>query len=72
MTTKTGQKLYDVVAVDIQTSKVAALFGERETLANAEAIVKMAVFRRGVEEQFYAEVPTGKFKEGDTYSREDS
>lgn len=67
MKTETTE-LFDVVAVDIATSKVAALFGERKTLRNAEAIVNMAVMRRGVDEQFYAEVPHGKFKVGDAYS----
>lgn len=61
-------ELYDVVAVEIATSKVVALFGELKTLRNAEAIVNMAVMRRGVYEQFYTEVPHGKFKVGDTYS----
>jgi hypothetical protein len=61
-------QLYDVVAVDISTGKVAALFGEGKTLRNAEAIVNMAVMRRGVEEQFYAEVLAGQFKVGDAYS----
>jgi hypothetical protein len=60
-------ELFDVVAVDIATRRVVALFGERKTLRNAEAIVNMAVMRRGVDEQFYAEVPTGKFKAGDVY-----
>lgn len=66
----TTPKLYDVVAVSITTGKVAALFGERKTLGNAEAIVMMAVGRRGVEEEFYAEVPSGKFKVGDAYVAE--
>lgn len=61
------EQLYDVVAVDMDTNKVASLFGEKKTLPNAEAIVKMAVMRRGVDGQFYAEVPAGKFKVGDDY-----
>lgn len=60
-------ELYDVVAVNIKSGVVESLFGERKTLRNAEAIVTMAVMRRGVDEQFYAEVPTGKFKVGDRY-----
>lgn len=64
----TSPELFDVVSVSIATSKVTALFGERKTLKNAEAIVKMAVGRRGVEEEFYAEVPTGKLKVGDTFA----
>lgn len=62
-----SERLYDVVAVDLDTAKVSALFGERKSRAAAEAIVEMAVMRRGVDTQFYAEVPTGKFKVGDKY-----
>lgn len=69
-TLKQTEPLYDVVAVTISTCKVRAFFGERKTLPNAEAIVNMAVMRRGVDEEFYAEAPTGKFKAGDVFSNE--
>lgn len=59
-------KLYDVIAVNLTTHKIR-MFGENKTLDNAEAIVAMAVMRRGVDEEFYKEVPAGKYKEGDTY-----
>lgn len=59
--------LYDVVAVNIETKRIR-LFGERETLPNAEAIINMAVMRRGVDEEFYAEVPTGKYAEGELWT----
>lgn len=62
------EELFDVVAVSLATGKVEALFGERKTLRNAEAIENMAVMRRGVEEQFYSTVATGKFKVGDVYT----
>lgn len=58
--------LYDVVAINIATGKVR-LLAENKSEANAEAIVKMAVMRRGVDEECYAEVPAGKYKEGDNY-----
>ena len=58
--------LYDTVAVNHKTQKVRIL-GERKTLANAEAIERMAIFRRWLDEEFYAVVPTGKYKEGDTW-----
>ena len=61
-------ELYDVVAVNIKTGMVESLFGERKSLRNAEAIVSMAVMRRGVDEQFYAEVPTGTLKVGDKFA----
>ena len=58
--------MFDVVAVTIKTRKVR-LLAENKTERNAEAVVKMAVMRRGVEEEFYTEVPAGKYKDGDTY-----
>lgn len=64
MTTKAKQPLFDVVAVTIQTGRMRIL-AERKTEDNAEAIVKMAVIRRGVEVEFYKTVPTGTVKEGD-------
>jgi len=60
------EPLFDVVAVNIQTNNVRFM-AQGKTERNAEAIVNMAVHRRGVEEEFYTEVPAGKFKEGDDY-----
>ena len=64
--TKTKTELYDVVAVNMDTNKVR-IIAKDKTLPTAEAIIRMAVLRRGVEDEFYAEVPSGKFKEGDCY-----
>lgn len=61
-----GDKKYDVVAVSQKTSKVR-LIGENKTKENAEAIETMAVIRRGVDEEFFATVPAGMYKEGDKY-----
>lgn len=63
---KKTEQLWDAIAVNIQTSKVR-LFGERKTKDNAEAISMMAVMRQGCDTEFYTEVPTGTYKEGDTY-----
>lgn len=62
------EQLFDVVAVNLKTSKVR-MFGENQTARNAEAIVKMAVMRRGCDEEFYTEAPAGKYKDGDTFDR---
>ena len=43
---------YDVVAVNIKTG-ATRLIAEDKTLPNAEAVVKMAVLRLGVETEFY-------------------
>lgn len=56
--------LYDVMAVNIADSTVRVM-ATNKTLENAEAIVSMAVMRRGVDEEFYCEEPAGKYKTGD-------
>lgn len=58
--------VFDVLAVNITTG-IARLMAEGKTERNAEAIVKMAVMRRGVTVEFYVEAPAGKYKEGDIY-----
>ena len=59
-------ELFDVVRVDLATKKVA-LMAVNKSERNAEAIVDMAVIRRGVDDCFYTTVPNGKYHEGDTY-----
>jgi hypothetical protein len=61
-----AERLYDVVAVTIKTGKVRFL-DQGKTLKNAEAIVNFAIMRRGVDEEFYSEVPAGTYKEGDEW-----
>lgn len=61
-----SEELYDVVAVNIETRKVR-LIGRNKALSNAEAIVEMAVYKRGCDEEFYTEVPARIYKEGDIY-----
>lgn len=58
--------LYDIVAVDLKTNKVR-LIAEGKTLRNAEAIVEMAVMRRGVTTEFFAEVRAGSYTEGEEW-----
>ncbi len=59
-------ELFDVVAVNIKTG-IVRFMAQKKTAKNAEAIVMMAVGRRGVEEEFFAEVPDGRYREGDQY-----
>lgn len=58
--------LYDVVAVDLGTNRVR-LIANSKRFSDAEAIVKMAVMRRGVEQEFFSEVPAGLYKEEDLW-----
>jgi len=50
------ERLFNVVAVNIKTGKERIL-AEGKTERNAEAIVAMAVMRRGVDEEFYKSIP---------------
>ena len=55
--------LFDVVAVSLSTHRIR-LIGENESKANAEAIVSMAVVRRGVNDEFFVAVSAGTYKDG--------
>lgn len=59
----------DVIAVNMQTNLVR-LIAENKTERNAEAIEMMAVGRRGVEEEFFATVDHGQYKNGDQWQIE--
>lgn len=61
--------LFDVIAVNIETNKVR-MMATGKTERNAEAIEQMAVMRRGVEEEFFASVPAGLYKDGDDYAKQ--
>ena len=49
------EKLFNVVAVDLETGAERVL-AENKTERNADAIVTMAVMRRGVENEFFKAV----------------
>jgi hypothetical protein len=57
---------YDVLSVD-QKTNVVTVIAEDKTLRNAEAIVEMAVIRRGVESEIFIEVAAGNYKTGEQY-----
>ena len=50
------EQLFDVVAVNIKTGEQHVI-ERNKTERNAEAIVSMAVMRRGVDEEFFKAVP---------------
>ena len=69
----TQEQLYDVVAVALPPNQpVVRLMATGKTLRNAEALVRMVVYRRGVDDEFFAEVPTGMYQEGDTWRGDSS
>jgi hypothetical protein len=63
-----NDKLYDVVAVNLETNKVRIYGYEQDTRERADAIVQMAVARRGLETEFFSEVIHGQYSEGDEWN----
>ena len=59
--------MLDVVEVEMQTGKVSRVIARSKDSRNAEAIVNMAVARRGVTDHFFAAVLAAKYREGDEY-----
>lgn len=57
--------LFDVIEVEIAAPHRVRVLNAAKTEANAEAIVKMAVMRRGVEHYFFKTCPTGAYHDGD-------
>lgn len=57
----------DVIAVLVKAPHTVRLMTENQTQANADAVIKTAVWRRGVDKEFFVDVPTGMYKEGATY-----
>lgn len=66
MTTE-SKHLWDCVAVNLKTNKVRIL-ERNKTLENAEVFNRIAVCRRGVDEEFFVKTVAGKFNDGDVYA----
>jgi hypothetical protein len=64
-TTIPRAELYDVLAISLQTKKIRVLERDK-TSENADAVIKFAVYRRGVDEEFYIKKPAGLYSDGDT------
>jgi len=59
-----NETLFDVVAVNIETNRIRLIAVSKEE-GDADAIVEMAVMRRGVDEEFFSTVPASKYSDGD-------
>ena len=57
------KQLFDVLAVDMGTHKVRVI-GENKTEFESNKIVVMAVYRNGVNREFYTHATSGKYKNG--------
>lgn len=60
------EELFDVIEVNIKDRSIR-MMGENKTLANAEAIERFALMRRGNDENFFTIAPAGKYTEGSKY-----
>ena len=65
-----GEKMYDVIAVNMLTHKVRML-GENKTAHNADTIEMMAFALLGCDEEFFTTTPAGRYKEGDEWHESD-
>ena len=59
-------ELFDVLAVHVDSRKVRVL-DTNKTESNADAIVNMAVCRRGIEEEFFVSCEAGMYRDGDRW-----
>ena len=63
--------MFDVVAVSIE-ARTVRLLAQNKSERNADAIVSMAIARRGVDTEFFTEAPAGKYQDGDIYQPEET
>lgn len=63
--------LYDVIEVGMEKPHAVRIIERGKTLKNADAIVKMAVARRGVGAHFFTSVKPGSYKDGEPYRFDD-
>jgi hypothetical protein len=59
----------DVICVSTTQKGKILWIDSVENEENAEAVIKMAIARQGVEDRFFKSVEHGKFKEGDVYQK---
>ncbi len=59
----------DVLAVNLATNKVRVIARDKSA-ADAEAVITMAVMRRGVDEEFFTDAPAGQYQDGDDIAEE--
>lgn len=58
---------YDAIAVTIAAPHQVRILARNRDHGTAEAAVKIAAIRRGVETEFYTTAPTGLYGDGDCY-----
>ena len=65
--TAVTKPLYDVLGVKMHGPSTVRVMGRNLTLPNAEAYIKFAVVRRGVEEEFFVETAAGAYTDGEIW-----
>lgn len=60
-------KLYDVIEVGMKKPHPVRIIDRDKAMKDADAIVKMAVMRRGVEAHFFTTVEPGAYSDGEPY-----
>ena len=57
----------DVLAVTIAAPHTVRIMAQQKSLDNAEAFIKIAVWRLGVATEYYVTVPDGTYQEGEKW-----
>lgn len=60
--------MFDVLAVQLNGLPTVRIMAQNKTERNAETIIEMCVFRRGVDEEFFVTTPAGSHKDGDLWN----
>lgn len=59
--------LFDVIEVSLQAPHQVRVMEQHKNERDADAIVKLAVMRRGVGPHFFVAVPAGEYTDGDQW-----
>ena len=59
--------LYDVIEISMEKPYKVTVLDTLKSAKNADAIMKMAVVRKGVVAHFFKRVPNGEYRDGDSY-----
>jgi len=62
-----NEVLFDVVAINLENHTVRVFYRNKDE-RNADAIINMAVIRRGVEKEFYVKTTPFQYNDGDKYT----
>ncbi len=61
------EKLFDVIEVEFSAPNRVRIMGSNKTKKNADAVLSMAIARRGIKRHFFSIEPAGRYKDGDSW-----